>query len=288
MDAFAVVRLSELMCRTEGDPDVAIGLIDGPVVVDLPGLASNRIEPVGDRAVACRCLGDQPCLHGTFIAGMLTATRGCGAPAICPGCTLLVRPVFSDCMTNVGTTPVEVAQAIHDCIDAGARILNISAALTAPGFTVQPRLRGALDRAAQRGVIVIAAAGNEPTVASTALTGHPWPIPVAGYGETGMPVRLSTVGRSIGSRGLGAPAERITSLTPSGTSLTLDGTSFAAPFVTGAAALLWSLFSNAPAGHVKRALLGSARRSSVVPPLLDAEGAYDALERSANCVRQAI
>lgn len=54
------------------------------------------------------------------------------------------------------------------------------------------------------------------------------------------------------------------------------GTSVAAPFVTGTVALLWSLFPDAAVEEIRRAVTRSSfsRRGSIVPPLLDAEGAY--------------
>lgn len=47
------------------------------------------------------------------------------------------------------------------------------------------------------------------------------------------------------------------------------------------AALLWSLFPNAPAEEIRRAVARSSslRRGSIVPPLLDAEGAYQTMSR---------
>ena len=58
-----------------------------------------------------------------------------------------------------------------------------------------------------------------------------------------------------------------------GKPLTLGGTSAAAPFVTGAIALLWSEFPAASAAEVKFARdpgVRCPRRTTVVPPLLDA------------------
>ncbi len=68
--------------------------------------------------------------------------------------------------------------------------------------------------------------------------------------------------------------------------MTRSGTSVAAPFVTGTLALLWSLFPDAAAGLVKLAVTqaGVARRRSVVPPLLDGWGAYQALANASNRV----
>ena len=70
--------------------------------------------------------------------------------------------------------PEELAQAIVDCLEAGARILNLSAALAEPSTGGQRELEGALDRAVRRGVIVVAAAGNQGTLGSSVITRHPW------------------------------------------------------------------------------------------------------------------
>lgn len=287
MDACATVGLRSLMSRTAGIREVTIGLIDGPVAVGHPDLAGAALSFVPGYSGDCRCPENHPCIHATFVAGILSAHRDSAAPGICPDCTLLVRPVFDDCSTSGGVTPSEVATAIVDCINAGARILSMSSALSGPLMSSQPELTAALNRAARAGVLVVAAAGNTPTVSATALTAHPWVIPVAGCDAAGRAIQLSTIGRSIGARGLSAPAQGVRSIAPNGKVLTLNGTSFAAPFVTGAAALLWSLFPSAPASALKLALLGSVRRTSVVPPLLDAERAYRFLQRS-SFVRQAI
>ena len=91
----------------------------------------------------------------------------------------------------------------------------------------------------------------------------------------------SNLGSSIGRRGLGAPGDRITSLGAEGGTLTLGGTSAAAPFVTGTMALLWSEFPAATATEIRLAATQASalRRSSVVPPLLDAWAAYRAMRR---------
>jgi subtilisin family serine protease len=91
------------------------------------------------------------------------------------------------------------------------------------------------------------------------------------------------LGASVGRRGLGAPGERVTSLVPGGGYVLGGGTSAAAAFVTGTAALLWSLFPAASAGEVKTALTqphGRTRRASVTPPPLNASAAYSFLAAS--------
>jgi len=193
---------------------------------------------------------------------------------------LLVRPIFAETTAAGGdlpsATPEELAEALLDCVAAGARLVNASAALAGPSTKREPGLERALDEAARRGVIVVAAAGNQGALGSTAITRHPWVIPVVAYDLWARPLRRSNLGSSIGRRGLGAPGGRITSLGANGKPLTLSGTSAAAPFVTGAIALLWSEFPTAPAAELKAALSQAyaPRRATVVPPLLDAWAVY--------------
>ena len=270
-----------LMNRTSGRPDLRIGLIDGPVAVGHPALAGDRIRELPGSAGACTRADSAACLHGTYVAGILSATRDSVAPGICPGCTLLLRPVFGEATTGADmptATPEELAQAILDCLDAGVRVVNVSAALARPSFMSEPAVEEALDRAAGRGAIVIVAAGNQGALGSTSITRHPGVIPVVSYDRQGTPIGRSNLGRSIGLRGLGAPGEAVTSLGASGQPITLSGTSASAPFVTGAVALLWSEFPKAPASEMRCAILRSrVRRSTVVPPLLDAWASYHAL-----------
>jgi subtilisin family serine protease len=282
--ALELVRLLPVMARTSGIPEITIGLIDGPVDTSHPDLADGRIRGIGagdgdvTRGAALR--------HGTFVAGILVARRGSIAPSICPGCTLLVRPIFGPTAADTGgsmprSTPVELARAILDCVDRGARVVNISAAIARPGISTDRVLAGAIDHAAARGVIVVAAAGNDASLGGTNLTSHPWVIPVIACDRQGRPALYSNLGHSIGRRGLAAPGDRITSLGAAGPSLTLSGTSAAAPFVTGALALVWSEHPHASAATVRSAvtLNHAGRRGAVVPPLLDAWAALQAAGR---------
>jgi subtilisin family serine protease len=286
MNPLDLVKLPALMERTSGSPELKIGLIDGPVVTQHPDLAGEHLREIsGNNGGACTQANSAACLHGTFVAGILSAKRGSVAPAICPNCTLLVRPIFAETTAANGempsAVPEELAQAILDCIDAGARVLNISAALAQPAIKKERALEEALDQAARRGVIVVVAAGNQGTLGSTAITCHPWVIPVVGYDLEGRPMNHSNLGSSIGRRGLGAPGDQITSIGANGKPLILGGTSAAAPFVTGAIALLWSEFPTATAAEMKFGATHAyiPRRTTVVPPLLDAWAAYQVMRR---------
>jgi subtilisin family serine protease len=282
--ALDVVKLTSLMELTSGRPDLLVGLLDGPVALSHPDLAHDRIRELPTRVDgSCAQASGAACVHGTFVAGMLCGKRGSTAPAICPNCTLLVRPIFGEPVAGgaelPSASPQELAVAMIECIEAGARVLNVSAALAYPSTRGERAIEEALDYALRRGVIVVAAAGNQGTLGSTAITRHPWVIPVAACDLQGRPLGLSNLGSSIGRRGLRAPGDRVTSLGATGAPLTSSGTSVAAPFVTGTVALLWSRCLTATAAEVRFAVTQcqNVRQTTVVPPLLDAWAAYRVL-----------
>ena len=284
MNPLQSARLPSLMQLTSGRADIVVGLIDGPVAQAHPDLAGAKLrELAGASASACLQTDSMACRHGTFVAGILCGRRQSAAPSICPDCTLLVRPIFSAAPADMGemasATPEELAAAIFECIAAGARVLNLSVALISPSGKSERMLEEALNHALSRGVLIVAAAGNQGTIGSSVITRHPWVIPVTACDQQGRPLGGSNLALSLGRRGLSAPGDRITSLDPAGTLITLSGTSFAVPFVTGTIALLWSALPDALAADVKLAVIrsGVGTRTSVVPPLLDAAAAYQAL-----------
>src|SRR5687767_11772507 len=87
-----LVQLEPLMNLSSGTPEIVIGLMDGPVAVNHPDLAAESVRGIaGEPGAGCALTSSAACIHGTFTAGILSAKRGSPAPAICPGCTLLVR-----------------------------------------------------------------------------------------------------------------------------------------------------------------------------------------------------
>jgi subtilisin family serine protease len=281
VDCLDLVGLSPLMARTSGRPEIAIGLIDGPVVLNHPNLATGNI-----RQISYACPGNNIGLaHGTFIASVLIAPRGSLAPAICPGCRLLVRPIFVEAVHQgepmLGARVEELAKAIGEVVDAGARVINLS--LSLQGWTTaENALDQALDHALRRGVLVIAAAGNEGGLCSSKMTRHAWTIPVVAYDHRGRPMGISNFSATTGRRGVGAPGETVVGLGTMGEPVTMGGTSVATAFVAGAAALLWSEFPRASAAEIKSAITQAVPRSktSIVPPLLNAWASFKTMSQA--------
>ncbi|NJK52581.1 MAG: S8 family serine peptidase [Cyanobacteria bacterium CRU_2_1] len=287
MNPLDLVNLTPLMKLTSGRPEVVVGLIDGTIFQKHPEFMGANIREIsGELSGQCVQASSTACVHGTFVAGILCGKRSSIAPAICPNCTLLVRPIFAETALESeqmpSATPAELAAAIIESIDAGARVLNMSVAIAQPSSQGERELQQALDYALKRGVIAVAASGNQGTLGSSAITRHPWVIPVVACDLQGRPISYSNLGSSVGRRGLSALGDRITSLGTEEQTLTLSGTSVAAPFVTGAIALLWSEFPTATAAEIKLAVTqgNGVRRTTVVPPLLDAWAAYQVMAKS--------
>lgn len=177
--------------------------------------------------------------HGSLVASLAGGIDrgGDGVPGFGGAARLLVVKV-SDSTTF---SDVDVAAGIVYAVRSGARIVNLSIA----GREPSPVEEAALAFAARHGVLVIAAAGND------ALVGDPPEYPAAllqpvgsnGLGGLGLSVAASD---SSGSRAAFSEYGSFVSLAAPGAAVfggsygVASGTSFAAPEVAGAAALVWA------------------------------------------------
>jgi type VII secretion-associated serine protease mycosin len=206
--------------------------------------------------------------HGTMIAGIIAAARDDTAPA---GVAYHASIMPIKAVNSSGTgDDRHIAGGIIWAADHGARIINLSIAAAAQS----PELTAALRYAAEKGCLIVAAAGNLPSAADNALgtmeqdregVGFPAADPhvvavtaltrearVADFSLTGAEVLLS------------APGDTVLTTYPTylgtGTGLAYTkGTSVAAALVSGAAALVWSKYPDATADEVLRVLEMSAR-----------------------------
>jgi subtilisin family serine protease len=284
--ALELIRIEALMQASTGAPEVIIGLIDGPVQASLPALRGANIRTLeGDIGPAtCKATASLACAHGTFVAGILAAGREQGVPGLCPGCSFLVRPIFCEQVAGGDPCPevsaLDLACAVVEVVEAGARVLNLSLGLSNTSIRAQPELHEAMDFARRRGALVVVAAGNHGGIGHVPLFVHPWVLPVVACDAGGRFQPGSNTGPSIGRAGLMAPGVDVPGISPAGEGVArMSGTSVAAPFVTGAAALLWSLYPALRVEALRKALLLPGRpRRTIVPPLLDAEASRRLIE----------
>lgn len=281
-----ITSLNRLMEISEGDNNIVIGLIDGPVKLDHPAFLESNIKTLTqDQYLNCKNSSSLACMHGTFIAGILSSKRGLPSPAICPKCTLLVHPVFMEAPNSnknefniPSTTPELLSNAILETINAGAKIINLSLNLldTHNLLHIKP-LYEIYQYAAKKDILIVNAAVNNGYIGQTSLP-H-WIIPVTSCSESGNISTQTNIGPTIGTRGLMAPGINITSTAASGGYNTSSGNSIAAAFVTGTLALLWSIFPTKNASELKHSILRQNKRT-IIPPLLDAYTAFQILKNN--------
>lgn len=144
--------------------------------------------------------------------GILAARRGSAAPTLCPGCTLLLRPVFCEAPPGGSCpvlTPDGLATAVADAVEAGAWIVNLSLGVDGHALARSRPLDDAFDHARTHGVLVVVAAGNHGHVGPAPLLTHPWALPVTACDPLGGPLPGANLGIGIGRFGLRAPGLRV-------------------------------------------------------------------------------
>ncbi|MFV0476646.1 MAG: S8 family serine peptidase [Parahaliea sp.] len=225
--------------------DFKIGMIDSQVDTSHPDLSGSRIHVasfVHDSASA-------PNFHGTAIASMIAAD-GEHYRGLAPRARLYAAGVFEqdDNLGEVAST-VSLVRALDWLVTSGVDVVNVS--LAGPPNKL---LETALKRAANRGVLVLAAAGNGGPVAK--------PMYPAAYDTVVAVTAVDTGGRifRLANRGdyldIAAPGVGMLHARPGGGYATSSGTSFAVPFATTAAARLRQL---EPAANVMDSLFADAR-----------------------------
>ncbi|MET8525395.1 type VII secretion-associated serine protease mycosin [Micromonospora sp. NPDC005172] len=177
--------------------------------------------------------------HGTMVAGIIAGQDGTGAPfsGIAPAARILPIRVLPDAKgTNDEALPGQIAAAIDWAVDNGADVINLSL-VTLP----RPELAQAVERALTKRVVLVAAAGNRQETQEDKPAypaAYPGVIAVAGVDEQGGHVGTSVSGSYVD---VAAPGLNIIGPAPGGSGYRAEptgGTSFAAAYVSGVAALV--------------------------------------------------
>ena len=214
--------------------------------------------------------------HGTHVAGIIGAVRGnnVGLDGVAPAVKLMILRTVPD----GDERDKDVANAIRYAVDNGAQVINMSF-----GKAYSPD-KAAVDAAARyaesKGVLLVHAAGNEgvdldrspsfPTRTFAAGgTAANW-IEV-GASAPGSADSLAASFSNYSRTGVDvfAPGVSIWSTVPKGGYERLQGTSMAAPVVSGVAALLLAYYPSLTPAAVKDIIIQSATRfpnQSVVRP----------------------
>jgi subtilisin family serine protease len=170
--------------------------------------------------------------HGTFIAGLINAqtNNNIGIASLAYGVKIIPIKIANDFNPDQASYGLE---GINEAVNQGADVINASW-----GFDVLSQtLITIVENAINAGVPIIAAAGNSGDATVNYPAGCQGVISVAATTNTDTRSSFSTYGSSID---LCAPGSSIYSLKPDGLYTVKSGTSFSAPLVTAAAALMLS------------------------------------------------
>ncbi|MFV9503487.1 MAG: S8 family serine peptidase [Oscillochloridaceae bacterium umkhey_bin13] len=226
------IRAAEAWEITTGEP-IIIAVLDTGVDERHPDLANKLLPGYNSLLGRPGALDDNG--HGTAVAGQIAAQsdNAMGIAGICWGCTILPIKVLD--YRGIGST-FSVAQGLRWAADNGARVINLSLGGSRPSQT----LREAVQYATERGILVVAAVGNEAELgnAPSYPAAYPEVLAVGGVGPDDQVASFSNTGNYLG---LSAPASSGLTTVPGGNYAPTTGTSFASPWVAGAAGLLLSL-----------------------------------------------
>lgn len=171
--------------------------------------------------------------HGTHCAGIIAGIRNnTGVAGVAPKASLMIGKVLGDNGTGSSTS---VANGVRWAADEGANIISMSLGSSQSSDEIYAAIKYAF----QKGVFIIAAAGNEgPSHNTVGYPGrYPEVIAVASYNQARQISEFSSRGNQVD---ITAPGEKILSAYPPKNLAVLSGTSMATPFVAGVVALLLS------------------------------------------------
>ncbi len=230
-----------------GSPGVRIAIVDSGVDVTHPDLA-GKVVGAYDAVTGGTDVHDVVG-HGTGTASVAAAAtdNGVGIAGAGRASSLLAVKV-ADVTGRIFTD--DLARGIVWAVNHGATVVNLSLG----GPNGDPLEAAAVAYAQQHGALVVAAAGNAGTAAKQypgALSG------VLAVGATSADGSVRAPFSSYGSWvDLAAPGRSILVATPGGGFESADGTSFSAPLVSGAAALLAAYRPGRRATDLAQALAG--------------------------------
>lgn len=203
--------------------------------------------------------------HGTRVAGIIGARpmKGTGFSGIAPHADIIpLRYTGGEGKEGKGNA-LTMAAAIKHAASQGAQIINISS------DTVEkkshPALKAAIDSAVAKGVLVVAAAGNDGADGKSANTypaSYNGVMAVASSDRNNERAFFSQQGEFVD---VAAPGVGMVSTVPKGGQCSADGTSFSAPYVAGVAALMMEKYPEWTAQNVAARIAQTANRPGTGP-----------------------
>lgn len=269
--ATAIKALSAYSTGATGD-GITIAAVDSGVNPALPEFA-GKISSASQDVSGARGMGDEDG-HGTEVAALLVAARNdADIQGVAFGASLLaLRADAPGSCTSVGLSSGcsyadnNIARAIDLAVANRARVINLSLGGSNPNAT----LRNAIDRATAAGVIIVVAAGNNGganpngfAMIATESISRGLVIVAGGVNAAEQIAQFSNGGSNragaAAAHYLTALATDVRTFNEEGVTIFASGTSYSAPAIAGAVALLAQAFPNLTSAQIVNLLLTSAR-----------------------------
>ncbi|MBS0505034.1 MAG: S8 family serine peptidase [Proteobacteria bacterium] len=226
---------------------------------------AGRISPASQDLAGTRGIQDEGG-HGTAVSGVLLAAKNdSGIHGVAFNATLLALRTDTpgSCAASDGCSHSDnaIARALDVATAQGAKVVNLSLG----GTAANPTLRAAIGRATAAGMVIVISAGNDsaanPSDLALIATDPLARGQVIVAGSIDASKTISSFSNRAGSTSsvfVTALGEGVRSFDETGAAFLFSGTSFSAPFVSGAAALLAQAFPNLTGAQIVQLLLDSA------------------------------
>jgi len=232
---------------------VIVAVIDTGVNAGNPALTGKVIEGYNfynnttDASGSAKGTG----WHGTAVAGEVINGSG--------GANIQIMPLQVNYGESRYLSSSAILKAIYYAADNGASVINMSFGTTA----YSPLMQQAIDYATSKGVIMVAAAGNNGSNGLYYPAAYNNVIAVGATNAQGVLAGFSNYGSYID---LIAPGWNSKVLAYNGGEMTANGTSFASPFIAGIAALLKSYFPKLLPNEIEAELKALAQNKDGLNP----------------------
>ena len=190
--------------------------------------------------------------HGTHVSGIAAAATNNGVGVAGMGWDASILPLKVLNSQGQGST-AELIPAIYYAADWGARVINMSLGGL---YSCPPNLQAAVDYAYRRGILLVAAAGNDGANRTVFPANCAHVLGVAATTSSDSHAWFSNYADHVS---VAAPGDDIYSTLRYGGYGYLDGTSMATPFVAGLAALVYARFPTYTPDQAASAILDNAR-----------------------------
>lgn len=247
-----IINAAQAWDITQGSADILVGVVDTGADFSHPDLAdklvagwdfaNNDNDPSDDNG------------HGTHVSGIIAAATNNGIGIAGVGFNTRVLVVKSLNAQGSGYYST-IAQGITYAADQGARIINLSLRGTIPSSV----LEDAVKYATSKGVLVVAAAGNDGSDSPVYPAAYPETLAVAATDWNDQRWGISNFGDFVDVAAPGVGVYSTDWAGGAGPYASRSGTSMAAPHVAGVAALVLAANPNLTADEVRNIIESTAK-----------------------------